>query len=111
VTNAGGADTEVGVWLDAEEGVKAENSKPGKPKVQSGDKGAQGGSGTLAYRPGWHLGEIPYALQFNRGEKVDNPLGIKNQNDINSIKGLFFKDINKIINWINNGLLVYVNKK
>lgn len=34
--------------------------------MKAGGKGTQGGSGTLAYRPGWHLGEIPYALQFNR---------------------------------------------
>lgn len=34
--------------------------------MKSGGKGTQGSSGKLAYRPGWHLGEIPYALQFNR---------------------------------------------
>lgn len=74
VANLGGVDTPVGVWLDAEEGTRAGESKTGRPQVKQGGKGTQGGSGKLAYRPGWHLGEIPYALQFNRkdesGEKT-----------------------------------------
>lgn len=74
VANLGGVDTPVGVWLDAEGGTRAGVSKTGRPQVKKGGKGTQGGGGTLAYRPGWHLGEIPYALQFNRkdenGEKA-----------------------------------------
>lgn len=66
VANPGGADTPVGVWLNADEGTRAGTSKTGRPQVKAGGKGTQGGSGKLAYRPGWHLGEIPYALQFNR---------------------------------------------
>lgn len=66
VANPGGADTPVGVWLDADAAPVVETSKTGRPKVKEGGKGTQGGSGTLAFRPGWHLGEIPYALQFNR---------------------------------------------
>ena len=69
VANLGGVDTPVGVWLDAEEGTRAGVSKTGRPKVKQGGKGTQGGSGTLAYRPGWHLGEIPYAIQFNRKDE------------------------------------------
>ena len=69
VANPGGADTPVGVWLDADEGERAEDSKTGRPQVKSGGKGTDGGSGKLAYRPGWHLGEIPYALQFNRNDE------------------------------------------
>ena len=69
VANLGGVDTLVGVWLDAEEGTRAGVSKTGRPKVKQGGKGTQGGSGTLAYRPGWHLGEIPYAIQFNRKDE------------------------------------------
>lgn len=80
VANPGGADTPVGVWLDADAAPQAAMSKTGRKKVKAGGKGTQGGSGTLAYRPGWHLGEIPYALQFNRGPKVDNPLGITGKN-------------------------------
>ena len=66
MVNPTGEDTPVGVWLDAEAAPIVEVSKTGRPKVKQGGKGTQGGSGTLAYRPGWHLGEIPYALQFNR---------------------------------------------
>lgn len=80
VANPDGAETPVGVWLDADAAPQAATSKTGRKKVKAGGKGTQGGSGTLAYRPGWHLGEIPYALQFNRGPKVDNPLGITGKN-------------------------------
>jgi predicted nucleotidyltransferase len=66
VANPGGKDTPVGVWLNADAAPIVGESKTGRPKVKSGGKGTQGGSGKLAYRPGWHLGEIPYALQFNR---------------------------------------------
>lgn len=60
VANPGGEDTPVGVWLDAEEGEFAGLSKTGRKQVKST------GSGTLAYRPGWHLGDIPRAKQFDR---------------------------------------------
>lgn len=60
VANPGGADTPVGVWLDAEEGEFAGLSKTGRKKVKST------GSGDLAYRPGWHLGDVPRAKQFDR---------------------------------------------
>lgn len=66
VANPDGADTPVGVWLDADAAPVVAQSKTGRDKVKAGGKGTQGGSGTLAYRPGWHLGEIPYAIQFNR---------------------------------------------
>lgn len=61
VANAGGVDTPVGVWLDAEEGEFAGLSKTGRPQVKQ-SKGNQ----TLSYRPGWHLGDIPRASQFDR---------------------------------------------
>lgn len=64
VANAGGADTPVGVWLDAEEGEFAGLSKTGRPQVKQA-KGNQ----TLSYRPGWHLGDIPRAAQFDRTNK------------------------------------------
>ena len=66
VANPNGAATPVGVWLDADAAPLAGESKTGRKQVKAGGKGTQGGSGKLAYRPGWHLGEIPYALQFNR---------------------------------------------
>jgi len=66
VANPGGAPTPFGVWLDAREGEKAGTSKTGRPQVKQGGKGTQGGSGKLAYRPGWHLGDTPDAKQFAR---------------------------------------------
>ena len=66
VANPNGASTPTGVWLDADAAPISGQSKTGRPQVKAGGKGTQGGSGQLAYRPGWHLGEIPYALQFNR---------------------------------------------
>ena len=58
VANAGGVDTPVGVWLDAEEGEFAGLSKTGRPQVRQA-------KGTLAYRPGWHMGDMPRASQFD----------------------------------------------
>lgn len=75
VANPDGAATPVGVWLDADAAPIVGTSKTGRKKVKAGGKGTQGGSGTLAYRPGWHLGTIPYALQFNRkGESGEREL-------------------------------------
>ena len=72
VANPNGAETPVGVWLDADAAPIAGESKTGRPQVKQGGKGTQGGSGKLAYRPGWHLGVIPYALQFNRKDAEGN---------------------------------------
>ena len=66
VANPNGAATPVGVWLNADAAPVAGTTKTGRQQVKAGGKGTQGGSGKLAYRPGWHLGEIPYASQFNR---------------------------------------------
>ena len=66
VANPNGEATPVGVWLDADAAPIAGQSKTGRNQVKAGGKGTQGGSGKLAYRPGWHLGVIPYASQFNR---------------------------------------------
>lgn len=73
VANPGGVDTPMGVWLDAQEGQRAGQSKTGRDQVKAGGKGTNGGSGTLSYRPGWHLGEVPIANQFNK-ENKDHPL-------------------------------------
>ena len=72
VANPDGAATPVGVWLDADAAPIAGESKTGRPQVKQGGKGTQGGSGKLAYRPGWHLGVVPYAIQFNRKDADDN---------------------------------------
>ena len=63
VANPGNEDTPIGVWLDAQEGEFAGLSKTGRPQVKST------GSGNLAYRPGWHLGDVPRAKQFDRLNK------------------------------------------
>ena len=63
VANPGGEDTPVGVWLKADEGEFAGLSKTGRKQVKAI------GSGTLSYRPGWHLGDLPLAKQFYRTNK------------------------------------------
>ena len=74
VANPNGASTPTGLWLDADAAPVVGTTVTGRQQVKAGGKGTQGGSGTLSYRPGWHLGEIPYAIQFNRidenGEKT-----------------------------------------
>ena len=65
--------TPVGVWLDADiggiavddKGVPERTKDTGRLRVKN-DKGG----GSLAFRPGWHLGEWPDAKQFNKGELV-----------------------------------------
>ena len=74
VANPNGEATPTGVWLDADAAPVVGTTKTGRKQVKAGGKGTQGGSGTLAYRPGWHLGTIPYASQFNR---VDTETGEK----------------------------------
>lgn len=66
VANPGGAGTPVGVWLDADIGQSAPPSKTGRMQVQAGGKGTNAAKGSLAFRPGWHLGDIPLAKQFAR---------------------------------------------
>lgn len=66
VANPGGAGTPVGVWLDADIGQAAPPSKTGRMQVQAGGKGTNAAKGSLAFRPGWHLGDIPLAKQFAR---------------------------------------------
>lgn len=63
VTNHNNEDTPIGVWLDAEEGELAGVSKTGRPQVKATK------NRTLAYRPGWHLGDVPRAPQFDRLNK------------------------------------------
>ncbi|MBQ5659475.1 MAG: hypothetical protein IIV02_08150 [Peptococcaceae bacterium] len=76
VANPGAQATPVGVWLDASEGERARNADGsvktntiGRERVKAGGKGTQGGSGDLAFRPGWHLGDLPIADQFKTTDK------------------------------------------
>lgn len=66
VANPGGEGTPTGVWLDADVGKAAAPSKTGRAQVQAGGKGTNAAKGSLAFRPGWHLGDIPQAKQFAR---------------------------------------------
>ena len=66
VPNPRGEGTPVGVWLNADAGEMGEPSKTGRPQVRAGGKGTGTGKTSLAYRPGWHLGDIPLAKQFAR---------------------------------------------
>lgn len=79
VSSPGGADTPVGVWLNADTGELARNkdgslvvNTRGRIKVASGGKGTNASKGTLAYRPGWHLGEYPDAKQFAVNDENGN---------------------------------------
>ena len=66
IANEGAKDTPVGVWLPCSSpNIVGYTVKSHRPKVASGGKGTRGKSlGDLAFRPGWHMGEIPYAEQF-----------------------------------------------
>lgn len=70
-----GLETPVGVWLDADVGGLSldENGEPTRTKTTGrlqvkNDK--SGGKATLAFRPGWHLGEFPDAHQFYKKDPV-----------------------------------------
>ena len=48
-------ETKIGEWLTAEDGELTTDGKHVKSKL-----------GKLAYRPGWHLGDIPYASHIGK---------------------------------------------
>lgn len=75
VKNPGGSDTPMNVWLDASAGEISSYTKTGRPQIEKGGEGTHCSKGELAYRPGWHLGDVPIAKQF---EKV-NPLNGKKE--------------------------------
>lgn len=101
VANADKGATPLGVWLNADDIPISGTTKTGRPQVKAGGKGTQGStSGNLAYRPGWHLGEIPYAIQFNRenGTKFPNNFvwaEVEYANDINYQEEARQEGINK----------------
>ena len=101
VANPGGEDTPLGVWLDAEEGEFAGLSKTGRKQVKST------GSGNLAYRPGWHLGDVPRAKQFDRSfswQVVDNV----NENDVVKTINNYSTFINSYAKTANIGNIYYI---
>jgi hypothetical protein len=66
VANPNAEHTPMGVWLDADASPVVGTSKTGRPQVKAA------GGRRLAFRPGWHLGTIPYASQFNRKDADGN---------------------------------------
>ena len=79
--------TPVGVWLDADVGgiMTDENGEPVRAKDTKrlrvkNDK--SGGSATLAFRPGWHLGEWPDAKQFNKADPETGERGKRMPDDL-----------------------------
>ena len=66
VANPNAEHTPMGVWLDADASPVVGTSKTGRPHVKAA------GGRRLAFRPGWHLGTIPYASQFNRKDADGN---------------------------------------
>lgn len=61
VRNTNNANTEIGVWIPASTPpVVGYTAKEHRPQVVA--KGSK--SNTLSFRPGWHLGKLPIALQF-----------------------------------------------
>lgn len=66
VPNPNDEATPMNVWIRAVAGQEAERSKTGRRRVQAGGKGTSTSKKTLSFRPGWHLGDIPYAPQFAR---------------------------------------------
>jgi len=101
VANPGGADTPLGIWLDAEEGEFAGLSKTGRKQVKSI------GSGSLAYRPGWHLGDTPRAKQFDRsfGWEIVKPV---DDNQIMKIINKYSTFVNRYAKASNVGNIYYI---
>jgi len=142
VANAGGKDTPVGVWLDAEpgefielDGLKRVIQKGGnKEKMMQRISNLDSlspeerkaeikklKSSTLAYRPGWHLGDEPRAAQFDREaswELVEElPEGVSSSGNVQSESTLakkatpsnvgkyfYIKDLNTYALIISNGI-------
>lgn len=69
VQNPNGEATPIGMWIEASAGEVAGTTKTGRPQILKGGKGTHTSTGLLAYRPGWHLGDVPIATQFSKVNK------------------------------------------
>ncbi|MDX9819037.1 MAG: hypothetical protein RBT16_08995, partial [Desulfococcus multivorans] len=71
-----GAKTQIpkGLWLDAIAGQETKPSKTGKRKVKSG-------LGPLAYRPGWHAGDLPLATHIG-AKDADGNIFARKDNEV-----------------------------
>jgi hypothetical protein len=80
IANPGKYGTPIGVWLDADTGEIARNADGSiktNTKGRISVKADSDNSGTLAWRPGWHLGQMPEANQMN----VENPADARSKKD------------------------------
>lgn len=66
VQNPNGEATPMNSWIEASAGEVAGKTTTGRPQVKKGGRGTHSSPGFLAYRPGWHLGDVPIARQFSK---------------------------------------------
>ena len=73
IANHNGVYTPLNIWIPCScPEIIGYTKKDHRPKVMSGGNGTRGRSlGPLAFRPGWHLGEVPYAEQFLKKKKIN----------------------------------------
>lgn len=65
VANQGGSDTPTDKWLPCQcPPIVGYTAAEHRPQVATGGKGTARNLGNLSFRPGWHLGLIPFAKQF-----------------------------------------------
>jgi len=75
VENPKGYGTPGGVWLDADSGVPDMDADGNIKMNQMGRAKVTSKGNTLAWRPGWHLGPVPDATQFNVDPKAQKWAG------------------------------------
>lgn len=65
VANDGGSDTPIGKWLPCScPPIVGYTAAEHRPQVATGGNGTARNLGNLSFRPGWHLGLVPFAKQF-----------------------------------------------
>ena len=65
VANQGGQPTPIGKWLPCGcPPIIGYTAAEHRPQVKTGGDGTARNLGNLSFRPGWHLGMIPFAKQF-----------------------------------------------
>ena len=65
VANPEGQPTPIGEWIPCSSPpIEGYTVKEHRPQVKTGGKGTARNLGNLSFRPGWHLGVVPYAPQF-----------------------------------------------
>lgn len=101
--------TPVGVWLDADIGgiMTDESGAPVRSKDTKrlrvkNDK--SGGGATLAFRPGWHLGEWPDAKQFNKADPETGERGKRMPDDLVFAKCEVSADVDYQLDALSYGL-------